>query len=74
MTGDQFIALLLFQLPFISLFNPQCPLMIAIIVNLIVFMILTFIAENEFIKDCKKGYCGFEDSILPMIVYNKWRI
>ncbi len=73
MTEDQFIAMLFFQLPFTLLFDPKFPIIIAVIVNIIVFMFLFSIAESEFIKDCKKNYKNFDESILPQFVYNRWR-
>ena len=73
MTSDQFIALLLFQLPFTLLFNHKTSVMLAIIVNMIVFTFLFIIAEKEFIKNCKKGYNEFGESIFPQFIYNHWK-
>ena len=72
MTEDQFIALLLFQLPFTLLFMDKVSIIVPIFVNLIVFLILTILAENEFVKDCKKGYNRIDESIFPKWIYKQW--
>lgn len=72
MTENQFMAWLLFALPLLIFFTK--PFDMEILIGFLAFSILPiglfFMAENEFIKNCKKGYCKFEDSILPQFIYN----
>lgn len=78
MTEDQFCAWLLFAIPILCFFgNTTIPFNWAIIGALgyiIVFLMpLTLLAENEFIKACKKGYKDWGDSILPQFLYKKYK-
>ena len=76
MTEDQFFAWLLFALPVLLCFGKptvsfQNQIILALFVS--IFPIgLFFIAEKEFIKDCKKGYKNWEESILPQIFYRRY--
>ena len=75
MTEDQFCAWLLVAFPVLAcFFNTAMSLQERFIAALVVsiFPIMLFIiAENEFIKDCKKGYTDWEESILPQWFYKK---
>lgn len=77
MTENQFYAWLLFALPVLVCFsNPQVPfqyqLMLALIVSILPIG-LFFLGENEFIKDCKKGYTDWSESILPQRIYKRYQ-
>ena len=77
MTESQFTAWLLFLLPVLCCFGNQNftfnqALMIAVVVFLVLPLPLLIIAENEFIKDCKKGYSNWEESIFPQKIYRRW--
>ena len=76
MTENQFSAWLLFVLPVLACFgNPTVSFQNQIILALFVSIfpiVLFFIAEKEFIKDCKKGYKNWEESILPQIFYRRY--
>ena len=76
MTENQFFAWLLFALPVLACFgNPTLSFQNQIILALFVSILpigLFFLAENEFIKDCKKGYTNWSESILPQIFYRRY--
>ena len=76
MTENQFSAWLLFVLPVLACFgNPTLSFQNQIIFALFVSILpigLFFLAENEFIKDCKKGYTDWSESILPQIFYRRY--
>ena len=76
MNENQFSAWLLFALPVLVCFgNPTLSFQNQIILALVVSIfpiVLFFIAEKEFIKDCKKGYKNWEESILPQIFYRRY--
>ena len=75
MTENQFLPWLLFAFPVLLCFcNTAMSLQERFIAALVVsiFPIMLFIiAENEFIKDCKKGYNDWEESVLPQWFYKK---
>ena len=75
MTEDQFYAWLLFACPVLICFcHPTMSLQERFIAALVVSIfpiILFIIAENEFIKNCKKGYTDWEESIFPQRFYKK---
>ena len=78
MTESQFCAWLLFAIPALAFFgNPTMPFKYAIIgaigYTIIISIPLFFIAEREFIRDCKKGYKEWEDSILPQFLYKQYK-
>ena len=73
MRESQFYAWLLFLAPILACFGNstllfQQQVLIALVYSIFP-IVLFFVAEREFIKDCKKGYCTFEDSILPQFLY-----
>lgn len=73
MTEDQFCAWLLFALPVLLCFTSsamsfQQQLIFALVISILPIGLL-FVAENEFIKDCKKGYIDWEESIFPQWFY-----
>lgn len=76
MTENQFSAWLLCVLPVLACFgNPTLSFQNQVILVLVVSIypiVLFFIAENEFIKDCKKGYNKWEESIFPIRMYKRW--
>lgn len=76
MTEDQFCAWLFFALPVLACFSNQTlPFQNQIIFALCVSIMpigLFFVAENEFIKDCKKGYKNWEESIFPIRMYKRY--
>lgn len=75
MTEDQFCAWLLFAMPLIMFLGK--PITTLTIIAFVIFSVLPiglfFVGENEFIKDCKKGYKDWEDSILPQFLYKKYK-
>lgn len=75
MTEDQFVPWLLFAFPVLAcFFNTAMSLQERFIAALVVsfFPIMLFIiAEQEFIKDCKRGYTDWEESIFPQWFYKK---
>ena len=76
MTENQFSAWLLFALPVLACFGNstlsfQNQIIFALFVSIFP-IVLFFIAEKEFIKDCKKGYKNWEESILPQIFYRRY--
>jgi len=78
MTESQFCAYLLFVLPSLCFFgNPTISFNYAIIgmlgYTIIISVPLFFIGEREFIRDCKKGYKEWEDSILPQFLYKQYK-
>lgn len=75
MTENQFYAWLLFASPILICFDNKIPFehQIVLVVFMSIYLLLLFvIAENEFIKDCKKGYKNWEESILPRIFYRRY--
>lgn len=75
MTENQFYAWLLFVFPILFCFNNKIPFeyqIVLVIVISIYSLLLFVIAENEFIKDCKKGYKNWEESILPHTFYRRY--
>lgn len=77
MSEDQFIAWLLFASPVLFCFSNsamsfQQQLMLALVVSVLPIGLL-FVAENEFIKDCKKGYTDWEESIFPQYFYKRMK-
>ena len=76
MTENQFCAWLLFALPILACFGNstlsfQNQIIFALFVS-IYPIVLFFIAEKEFIKDCKKGYKNWEESIFPIRMYKRY--
>ncbi len=76
MTESQFTAWLLFVAPILACFgNPTASFQQQVLIASIysVFpIVLFFYGEREFIKNCKKGYCTFEDSIFPQFLYKRY--
>ena len=77
MTESQFCAWVIFALPVLMVFGQgsyeSFYYMFEVLFVLSIFPIgLFIIAENEFIKNCKKGYVEFEDSIFPLWFYKRW--
>lgn len=75
MTENQFHAWLLFAFPVLIVFcNTAMSLQQRFITALVVSIfpiVLFFLAENEFIKNCKKGYTNWEESVFPQRFYKK---
>lgn len=76
MTENQFSAWVLFVFPVLACFGNstlsfQNQIILALFVS-ILSIVLFFIAEKEFIKDCKKGYKTWEESIFPIRMYKRW--
>lgn len=77
MSENQFCAWLLFALPVLLCFSNsamsfQQQLMSALVISILPIGLL-FVAENEFIKGCKKGYTDWEDSIFPQWFYKRMK-
>lgn len=75
MIENQFYAWLLFVSPILFCFDNKIPFeyQIVLVVFMSIYLLLLFvIAENEFIKDCKKGYKNWEESILPIRMYKRY--
>ena len=78
MNDTQLTGFLLMNLPVAMLcgevlvkyymFNPII-ILIIIIFSLSYAIGLLLIAEIIFIRDCRKGYCSFDDSIFPVWIY-----
>ena len=68
MRDYQLQGLLILYCPMIMLFKYGINY-ISVGLNLVMFFVLFIIAENEFIKDCRKGYVTINDSILPKWFY-----
>ena len=75
MTEDQFFAWLLFVAPLLMFLGK--PIVTETIIAFICFSIfpigLFIVGEYEFVKDCKKGYTDWEDSIFPQFFYEKYK-
>ena len=78
MTESQFCAWLLFAIPVLACFGNKGfsfneSLIVAIVFFLSFPLPLFIMAEREFIKNCKKGYTDWEESVLPQFIYKKYR-
>lgn len=75
MTKDQFLAWLLFVIPVFAVFggnNTVEQIIVVLVMYSFIPISLFVLGEIIFIKDVKKGYDKFEDSIFPLWCYRKW--